>query len=74
MSNYLTNEQRLKYNTQVVEILQTLVKQYPSMRFSQILATWDFVQRDMQGHWKEEYYVEPNVVLARVIEALGKVG
>lgn len=65
---------RQHYNQKLVDILQTLVKSYPDMRFSQIIATFDFVMRDYEGHWKEEYYVEPNVVLARVVEALGRVG
>lgn len=59
-------------NQKLVDILQTLVKQNPHMRFSQILAAYDFVMRDFEGHWKEEFYVEPDVILERVTKALGR--
>lgn len=74
MSRPLTTEQRKHYNQRLASILDSIVRTHPDMRFSQILATFDFVVRDYEGHWKEEYYVEPDVILARVIEALGRVG
>lgn len=61
---------RQDLNQQLCTILSTLVGSYPDMRFSQILATFDFVMRDFEGHWKEEYYVEPDVILQRVKEAI----
>lgn len=61
---------RKAINQKLVHILQDLVNKNPHLRFSQILASFDFVMRDFEGHWKEEFYVEPNVILERVQRAL----
>lgn len=74
---------RQPINQKLVDILQTLVKQYPDMRFSQILGAFDFVLSEYEPHasgeaelatrvWRDEFYAEPDVILARVKKALGR--
>jgi len=64
-----SSEKRLKANLKLVEIIKTYAKKYPDLRFSQILANWDFVIRHedfVQSVWIDEYNVEPDVILERV--------
>ena len=73
----MANTTRQASNQKLVDIIQTLVKQYPDLRFSQILQSFDFVvYNDLQYNggpvWENEFYVEPDVILERVKKALGR--
>lgn len=66
---------RLEENRALVAILQQLIEQNPTLRFSQILCNYDFIKqlppKDSQMAWKDEFYTEPKEVLDRVSKALG---
>jgi len=64
-------------NRQLVEILATLVNQYPDLRFGQILSNFDFVLTADSGTGGmallDEYHVEPEEILKRVTKQLGEI-
>ena len=72
--------QRQQINLQLVQTLYELVDKYPSMRFSQILGGMGFVQggsiadkqtgETLQRIWMDEYNVEQEQILARVMKAI----
>lgn len=67
---------RLADNIELVKILTDLVNTNPDLRFSQILANFDFVKQIPQYHhevdeiighvWLDEYNLEPSELLERV--------
>jgi hypothetical protein len=62
---------RLAVNQELVKILDLLVQNNPDLRFSQILAVYGFVTTDNPAQdWLNEFYCEPEKVLARVNEKL----
>ena len=64
---------RQELNEELVGILNRLVQNNPTQRFSQILANFGFIDDSHNVDcWKNEYYVEPTVVLQRVINNLKK--
>lgn len=76
-------DKRYKANLALLEQLRGLIFAYPDMRFSQILGNFDFVKNDrdyeVNGEslsppvWRDEYHLEPNVLLERVKAAISKV-
>lgn len=63
---------RLSANQELVKILDLLVQNNPELRFSQILANYGFINpaKDNEKEWLNEFYTEPDKVLARVNEKL----
>ena len=62
---------RQEYNRQILRILTDLVEKWPDGRFSQILLTSGAVREDgayagVPIHWKDEFYVESEVILKRM--------
>lgn len=70
-------QKRQQVNKQLVDLLAVLVDSYPSLRFSQILANFEFVktEHDSRGYasWNDEYYAEPEIVHKRVSEAVQRI-
>ena len=67
---------RLADNRELVRLLGELVEQYPSLRFGQILSSFEFiVSHHGASEIKivDEYYVEPEAILKRVKEAVSKI-
>lgn len=71
---------RHEANVELLVILTELVEKYPDLRFGQILSSFEFVDTLMVdnqygltdvGDWKNEFYVEPTVILERVKGTLG---
>lgn len=62
---------RMSANQELVKILDLLVQNHPELRFGQILANYGFINpsKDNQD-WLNEFYTEPEKVLARVNEKL----
>ncbi len=68
------DQQRQCNNQKLVDILQKLVNENSSQRFSQILQNFGFVKPerpanpDQRISWQNEFYSEPEDVLKRVEE------
>jgi hypothetical protein len=70
------DQERLKANKELAELLAKLVEENPNQRFSQILKNFGFVkhtrpakQETCDNHninWKDEFYEEPQKILERV--------
>jgi len=60
---------RLHANLELLRILETYLRTYPDMRFSQALINLDMVQLD-----KDDFYTEPTELLKRVYQALEERG
>ncbi len=74
--------QRQLKNIELLEILTKIVAQNPDLRFSQILSSYGFVKHtrpleQASAHlhnvdWEDEFYAEPEKVLARVKNMIGQ--
>lgn len=66
------DQARKETNQKLVDILQKLVNENPSQRFSQILQNYGFIKPnrpanpDQRIDWQNEFYMEPQQVLERV--------
>ncbi len=67
---------RLQANQRLMDILNRLVQSEPDSRFGQILRNYGFIKEVRPGKpdlcldWQNEFYQEPEVVLARVEQRL----
>lgn len=58
-------------NQHLLNILQELIKENPTQRFSQILQNYGFIDTTtisstLEPQWVNEFYKEPEVILDRV--------
>jgi len=70
------DQERLKANKELADILLKLVNENPTQRFSQILKNFGFVRHTRPASqnscdeynidWKDEFYEEPQKILERV--------
>jgi hypothetical protein len=68
------DQKRKANNQKLVDILQKLVNENPSQRFSQILQNFGFIKpnrpanSDLRIDWQNEFYSEPQDIITRVEE------
>jgi len=68
-NNRKFDEDRVKSNQELISLLSKLSIENPSLRFSQLLVVFGFVEDAIPGqseYWKNEFNVEPQTVLKRV--------
>ena len=66
---------RQEANLKILEIIEEQIKQYPDLRFNQILTNLKINVTEYTGDRtliKDNYYEEPNITLTRVLETLKK--
>lgn len=63
---------RLSDNLELLGYLEHYIKQYPDMRFGQILQNFYFVKAERPANpdarisWQNEFYTEPSDLLKRI--------
>ena len=66
---------RYKTNMLLLQELERLIVLHSDLRFSQILQSYGFVKplrphKDALIEWQNEYYIEPQTILDRVMECI----
>ncbi len=69
LQNPKRDQDRKIYNAKLVQILQSILNSYPTLRFSQALYNYGFVKDSdivEEKTWQDEYYTEPKEIFERV--------
>ncbi len=67
------DQKRTESNQKLLDLLGEVLKENPSLRFSQALLAFGFVNEssvESSKYWVNEFYKEPEFVLDRVKEAI----
>jgi len=63
---------RKEANVRIVEILTNAIEMYPDQRFGQIMRNLDVIEEINESVWKDEFYLESEELLERVMDRLSE--
>jgi hypothetical protein len=74
--NKIPKSTRKDHNLFLLNALELIINENPDLRFGQILQAYGFIKvvQNSKGEieWINEFYEEPEKVISRVHEAIGK--